>query len=104
MGQVNVSIGGRSYTLSCSDDEEAHLEALAAHLAAKAVDLTSAIGAMSEPRLLLMAGIQVADELFALRGGPVVERGAAVDDDDPRYAALLARIEALSALLEPAAG
>ncbi len=93
MGRVTVEVGGRSYALSCSDVEEAHLVALGRHLAAKADDLTAAIGTMSEPRLLLMAGLQVADELFARRGG-----GAA--GDDPAYAALLARIEALATALE----
>jgi cell division protein ZapA len=93
MGQVRVEIGGHTYPLSCSDGEEAHLTALAAHLSAKADELARAIGSMSEPRLLLMAGLQVADELFAARGG-------AAPVDDARYAALLARVEALTATLE----
>lgn len=94
MGQVDVAIGGRSYRLQCSDGEEAHLAALAGHLEVKAGELTAAIGAMSEPRLLLMAGLQVADELFALR------QGAAPAPADARYDALLARAEALAAALE----
>ena len=93
MGQVRVSIGGRAYPLSCGDGEEAHIASLTAHLAAKADELTAAIGTMSEPRLLLMAGLQVADELFAARNGGAVA-------DDPRYAALVARVEALAAALD----
>lgn len=89
MGQVTVRIAGRGYPLSCRDGEEPHLEALAALLAAKADELTAAIGTMSEPRLLLMAGLQVADELFEARKGG----GAAPAAD---YAALLARVEALA--------
>lgn len=94
MGQVSVSIGGRSYKLSCGDGEEAHLEALAGHLDAKAGELTRALGAMSEPRLLLMAGIQLADELHALRHAPA----AATASPDP--AGMLARAEALADALE----
>jgi len=97
MGKVRIEIGGRSYPLSCSDGEEAHLTALAAHLSAKADELTAAIGTMSEPRLLLMAGIQVADELFAARNGGMTP---AASDDDARYAALLERVETLAATLE----
>ncbi len=93
MGKVNLAVGGRSYSLSCADGEEAHLTALGAHLAARADELTAAIGTMSEPRLLLMAGLQVADELFALR-----QAGAAADAPD--LAPLVARMEALAALLE----
>lgn len=95
MGRVSVAVGGRSYALSCSDGEEEHLAALGHHLAAKADELTAAIGTMSEPRLLLMAGLQIADELFAARAG-----GGAAVGDAPDYAAVLARIEALAATLE----
>jgi cell division protein ZapA len=90
MGRVSVEVGGRTYALSCSDGEEDHLAALGHHLSAKADELTAAIGTMSEPRLLLMAGLQIADELFALRAGAA----------DPRLTALVARIEALADTLE----
>jgi len=99
MGKVRIEIGGRSYPLSCSDGEEAHLAALAAHLSAKADELTAAIGTMSEPRLLLMAGIQVADELFAARNAGAMP-ASAESGDDARYAALLERVETLAATLE----
>lgn len=69
MGQINVQIGGRSYALACRDGEEPRLTRLASHLSHKAEDLTTTLGQMSEPRLLLMAGILVTDELFELREG-----------------------------------
>lgn len=93
MGQVTVTIGGRSYRLSCADGEEAHLTMLGQRLAAKADELTAAIGSMSEPRLLLMAGLQIADDLVAApAGGPVADEAA--------MPALLSRIEALATALE----
>ncbi len=91
MGHVTVKVGGRDYKLSCADGEEDHLAALGSHFAAKADDLAAAIGTMSEPRLLLMAGLQIADELFAARAGT---------SDDPHFTALAARVEALALLLE----
>lgn len=94
MGKVTVTVGGRGYALSCADGEEDHLAALGGHLAAKADDLTAAIGTMSEPRLLLMAGLQVADELFAARAA-----GGSAPTDDARLADLVARVEALAATL-----
>ncbi len=93
MGQVHVAIGGRTYSLACADGEEAHLRALGDHLAAKADELTAAIGTMSEPRLLLMAGLQIADDLFAARAAPG-------GGDHAQLEAVLARVEALAAALE----
>lgn len=99
MGQINVQIGGRSYPLACRDGEEARLTRLTQHLARKADDLTAALGQMSEPRLLLMAGILVCDELFELR-----EAGPLPAPSPSTIEALLAiadRIEALARALEP---
>jgi cell division protein ZapA len=93
MAQIDVTIAGRSYPLACRDGEEAHLTALAAHLQAKADELASALGTMSEPRLLLMAGILVADELSELRK-------ASGHPDLSRLEALAARAEALADALE----
>lgn len=67
MGQVIVEIGGRSYSLACRDGDEAHLAGLATEIAEKAEGLTRSLGPMSEPRLLLMAALVVADELYDLR-------------------------------------
>lgn len=66
MGQINVTIGGRSYPLACRDGEEDRLTKLAGHVDTKAADLTGALGQMSEPRLLLMSAILIADEYFEL--------------------------------------
>lgn len=67
MGQLNVTIGGRSYPLACRDGEEERLTKLAAHVDAKSAELTGALGQMSEPRLLLMSAILIADEYFDIR-------------------------------------
>lgn len=79
MGQINVTVGGRSYPLACRDGEEERLTKLAQHLARKADDLSAALGQMSEPRLLLMAGILVADELHELRENQAVPQPAGSD-------------------------
>jgi cell division protein ZapA len=64
MAQINVMVGGRSYTLSCREGEETRLQRLASHVSRKADDLASTLGQMSEPRMLLMSALLVADELF----------------------------------------
>ena len=97
MGQVNVQIGGRSYSLACGDGEEDHLSGLASHLDRKTAELQAALGQMSEPRLLLMAGILIADELHELRNGKAPDISATTDAE---YNSLAERVERLVAALE----
>lgn len=99
MGQVRIEIGGRTYPLSCRDGDEAHLSALAAGIAAKAVGLIQSLGPMSESRLLLMTALMVADELHELHNGkmptvpPMSAAHAAAED---QIIALVGRAERLS--------
>jgi len=95
MGQVVVQIGGRGYPLACRDGEESHLVDLAAMLDHKTHEL-GALGTMSEARLLLMAGLLLADELFDVRKTDAPKL-------DPRVVALTVRLEALASTLEQSA-
>lgn len=63
MGQVNVSINGRSYLIACDDGEEDHLRELAAYIDGHVSDLAHSVGQVGDARLMLMAGLLVADEL-----------------------------------------
>lgn len=104
MGEITVNIGGRSYGLACRDGEEARLTRLAVHLADKAGELAGSLGQMSEPRLLLMAGILVTDELYDLReapGGPQAAADARIGETLNRLAE---RLERLALSLETEAG
>ena len=102
MGQVIVEIGGRNYPLSCRDGEEPHLTNLAATIAAKASTLTVNLGQLSEPRLLLMSALMIADEMHELRqAGPAPAAAPApAPANDDRLAALVARVEALAGKLD----
>ncbi len=105
MGQVIVDIGGRSYPLSCRDGDEAHLAELAAGIATKADGLTRSLGAMSESRLLLMAALMVADELYDMRRGAPLATGAPGVDRElaERLLGLAERAEKLADSLESSA-
>ena len=103
MGAITVSIGGRDYSLACRDGEEPRLSQLASHLSHKADELAQTLGQMSEPRLLLMAGILVTDELFDLRATPA---NAAAILNAPFFDAVdkfAKRVESLAESLEAAA-
>jgi cell division protein ZapA len=79
MAQIDVMVGGRSYTLSCREGEEPRLQRLAAHVNRKAEDLSSTLGQMSEPRMLLMSALLVADELFDQKDRAARAASAGVD-------------------------
>jgi cell division protein ZapA len=63
MASVEVEIASRVYSVACRDGEEPHLRALAARIDAKAAEAARALGTLSEARLLLFAGLLLADEL-----------------------------------------
>ncbi len=61
MPEVKVQIGGRDYTLACEPGEEGQLKQAAALLDTEASTLQKSIGRVPEPRMLLMAGLMLAD-------------------------------------------
>jgi cell division protein ZapA len=65
MGQVKVSINDRSYTVACGDGEEDHVRELAGYINKQVMGLAQEVGQVGDARLLLMAGLMVADELSA---------------------------------------
>ncbi|MEQ8267445.1 MAG: cell division protein ZapA [Parvibaculum sp.] len=63
MGQVKVSINDRSYTVACGDGEESHVRELASYINKHVASLAQEVGQVGDARLLLMAGLLIADEL-----------------------------------------
>jgi cell division protein ZapA len=66
MPEVQVEIGGRSYTVACQDGEEPFLRAAAKLLDTEATVILGQIGRMPSDRMLLMAGLMLADKTAAL--------------------------------------
>lgn len=126
MPEITIQIGGRGFGVSCQAGEESYLHTAAKMLDDEAQVLSEQIGRMPEARMLLMAGLLLADkaaavedklkeleaelgtrraELEALRGAPAPEPArievpivpAAVTDT---LAELAARAEALAADVE----
>lgn len=67
MGQVNVTLNGRTYRLSCGDGEEQRLLKLVAHVRGHVDKLVNEHGQIGDERLLLMASLLITDELIELR-------------------------------------
>ena len=63
MGQVVVTVNGRPYTMQCNDGEEDHLSELAQLLDTEVNQIHASVGQVGDIRLLLMAGLIIADRL-----------------------------------------
>ena len=66
MPEVNIEIGGRSFQVACQAGEEHFLESAARLLDNEASVLAEHIGRMPETRMLLMAGLMLADKTAGL--------------------------------------
>jgi len=62
MPEINISIGGRTFSVACQDGEEPYLNAAAKLLDDEAQVLVDQVGRMPEARMLLMAGLMLADK------------------------------------------
>ena len=65
MSQVTIQIGGRSFDVVCQEGEENFLHAAAAMLDEEAQKLNGAGSRITESRMLLMAGLLLADRTAA---------------------------------------
>lgn len=88
MPELDLSIGGRVFRMACQPGEEGHLRTAAAILDAEAAPLAAQSARMPEARLLLMAGLMLADRM------------AGAEDTASRAAARVAELEARVAELE----
>ena len=62
MPEVRITIGGRQFEVACQDGEEGYLHAAAKMLDDEAQVLSDQVGRMPEARMLLMAGLLLADK------------------------------------------
>ncbi len=64
MPEISLNINERNYQVTCDDGQEEHLRRLAGHLDERIQGLVGSVGQVGEGRLLVMASLMVADELF----------------------------------------
>ena len=62
MPEVTIQIGGRPFNVACQEGEEHFLHSAAALLDNEAKTLMDQIGRLPEARMLLMAGLMLADK------------------------------------------
>ncbi len=67
MPEITVNIGGRPFKVACQPGEEAFLHSAADMLNEEANHLMDQIGQLPEARMLLMAGLLLADKTAGLQ-------------------------------------
>src|SRR6516165_3615285 len=63
LGQVNLTVNGRPFTVTCDDGQEGRIRRLGQYVDAKVAEFVGNIGQVGEARLLLLAALVIADEL-----------------------------------------
>ncbi len=127
MPDIKITIGGRDFDVACQEGEEHFLNSAAAMLDTEASVLAGQIANMTEARMLLMAGLMLADktagmedklkiaesrmtgiqaELETLKAAPpeMVEVPVIPDAITDTLAEIAARAEAMAASVEEKAG
>ena len=64
MANVNITLNGKEFLLSCDDGQEEHLIELAEQLNNRFASLKSQLGNIGENKLLLITSIKIMDEYF----------------------------------------
>jgi cell division protein ZapA len=63
MGQVQITVNGRQYYVACDEGQEQHVARLGRYLDQKVGGLVRSLGQVGDARLVVMAGLLIADEL-----------------------------------------
>ena len=63
MAQVNITINGQSYVVTCDDGQEDRLTELAAYFDEHVTRIARNVGKITDSRLMLLAGLTICDEL-----------------------------------------
>jgi cell division protein ZapA len=93
MAQVTLRINGYAYTLGCADGEERHLEAMGAEVNSRVDGVRAASGPSGEARMLVMAALLMADDIFDLRAKlEAAEAGGGQPKPDPKLGRKLNRM------------
>jgi len=64
MAQVQITLNGRTYRLSCEDGEQDRFEEISEYVSAKVEEVIDEFGQIGQERILLMTALMLTDELI----------------------------------------
>jgi len=83
MGQVTVTVNGRSHTIACDDGQEEHVRALARQVEARVNAIAEASKtAPGDSVLLVLASLTLVDELVEAQAGTGESKPGATGADE----------------------
>lgn len=111
LGQVAITINGRSYQIACDEGKEARLRELGAYVDKRVQELAASVGQIGDTRLLVMVSLLIADELSDVydeleasrsKGGATPATSIAARIAEPAYDedAMVRGMEAMAERLE----
>lgn len=90
MPELQITIGGKEFSVACQPGEEDYLRSAAALLDREATTLASQIGRLPDGKMLLMAGLMLADRTAAYE-----EKVSEVEDKLRRQEKMIAEMGTL---------
>lgn len=103
MGEVNLSINGRNFSIACDDGQEQRVLDLAQYIDGRVRDIKASGAASNEVHLFALVSLMLADEVFELRDY-IHQNGGVPPADDQRLRqeelAIASAIEGLADRIE----
>lgn len=81
MPELTLTVNSRNYDVACGEGEEPHLRTLAEFIDGKITAIVGKDGRRGDTRLLLMATLLIADELFEAKKNTPAENTASEQDE-----------------------
>jgi cell division protein ZapA len=88
MAEINITINGRTFGISCEDGQEQRVVDLGRYVDARLKEIAKAGAAASESHLLVLTTLMLSDEIFDLRnevhalGGQINQSQANQNDEE----------------------
>ena len=95
MPEVKIELGGRRFEVACQPGEEDYLISAATALNEEASNIGQQLGRLSESRMLLMAGLMLADQMVDFKD-KLAKRDVELTDANSEISKLQSKLSANS--------
>jgi cell division protein ZapA len=99
MAEINLTINGRSFGISCDDGQEQRVRDLGYYVDSRVREISRAGAATNEAHLLFLAALMMADEVFELKDN-IEDLGGQVEHENLLKANEIAIAQAIDHLAD----